>query len=79
MTELPARERVVVTGLGVVAPNGNTVHEFELALRKGNSKFMRRFRQVEAFLQETGRKFSDTDLDTLDLFWEKAKEQEASR
>jgi 3-oxoacyl-(acyl-carrier-protein) synthase len=29
--------RVVVTGLGVVAPNGNGVHDFELALRKGQS------------------------------------------
>ena len=29
--------RVVVTGLGVVAPNGNGLHDFELALRKGRS------------------------------------------
>lgn len=29
--------RVVVTGIGVVAPNGNNVQEFELALRKGLS------------------------------------------
>lgn len=29
--------RVVVTGLGVVAPNGNGVQEFESALRKGRS------------------------------------------
>ena len=29
--------RVVVTGLGVVAPNGNGVRDFELALRKGQS------------------------------------------
>ncbi len=31
------RHRVVVTGLGVVAPNGNGAREFELALRKGKS------------------------------------------
>jgi 3-oxoacyl-(acyl-carrier-protein) synthase len=29
--------RVVVTGLGVISPNGNGVAEFELALRKGRS------------------------------------------
>ena len=30
-------ERVVVTGLGVLSPNGNGVRDFELALRKGRS------------------------------------------
>ena len=29
--------RVVVTGLGVLAPNGNGLRDFELALRKGRS------------------------------------------
>jgi len=29
--------RVVITGMGVVAPNANNVHDFELALRKGAS------------------------------------------
>ncbi|MEN8206064.1 MAG: nucleoside triphosphate pyrophosphohydrolase [Pseudomonadota bacterium] len=53
--------------------------EPELALRKGNRKFMRRFQQVEALLQEAGQKFTDTDLDTLDYYWEKAKELEAAR
>ena len=51
----------------------------ELALRRGNSKFTRRFRRVEEFLQEAGRKLSETDLDTLDYYWDRAKEQEASR
>ncbi len=31
------KRRVVVTGMGVIAPNGNGVPEFELALRKGRS------------------------------------------
>jgi 3-oxoacyl-(acyl-carrier-protein) synthase len=31
------RRRVVVTGLGVLSPNGNGVGDFELALRKGRS------------------------------------------
>ena len=38
--------RVVVTGLGVIAPNGNGVGEFESALRKGRSGI--RFQQVMA-------------------------------
>ena len=29
--------RVVVTGLGVIAPNGNGTRDFEMALRKGQS------------------------------------------
>ena len=32
-----ARTRVVVTGLGVLAPNANRVSDFEQALRKGAS------------------------------------------
>ncbi len=31
------RTRVVITGMGVVAPNGNSPHDFALALRKGRS------------------------------------------
>jgi 3-oxoacyl-(acyl-carrier-protein) synthase len=31
------RRRVVITGLGVIAPNGNGIRDFELALRKGQS------------------------------------------
>jgi 3-oxoacyl-(acyl-carrier-protein) synthase len=38
--------RVVVTGLGVIAPNGNGVSEFESALRKGRSGI--RFQQIMA-------------------------------
>lgn len=38
--------RVVVTGLGVIAPNGNGAGEFESALRKGRSGI--RFQQVMA-------------------------------
>jgi MazG family protein len=51
----------------------------EVALRKGNSKFMRRFQQVEEYLQVAGQKLSETDLDTLDYYWERAKEQDVSR
>ena len=42
--------RVVVTGLGVIAPNANGVGEFELALRKGRSGLSRREEMAEAGL-----------------------------
>ena len=42
--------RVVVTGLGVVAPNGNGTQEFELALRKGRSGLRRNASKEEAGL-----------------------------
>jgi len=41
--------RVVVTGLGVIAPNGNGVAEFLLALRKGRSGL-----SFQASMQEAG-------------------------
>jgi len=40
--------RVVITGLGVIAPNGNGVAEFELALRKGKSGLALQPAMVEA-------------------------------
>ena len=40
--------RVVITGLGVIAPNGNGVAEFELALRKGKSGLSLQPSMVEA-------------------------------
>jgi len=40
--------RVVVTGLGVIAPNGNGLREFELALRKGRSGIRRHPKMEEA-------------------------------
>jgi 3-oxoacyl-(acyl-carrier-protein) synthase len=41
--------RVVVTGMGVVAPNANGVHNFELAIRKGQSGL-----RANAAMQESG-------------------------
>ena len=40
--------RVVVTGLGVIAPNANGVADFELALRKGRSGIKHQESMVEA-------------------------------
>jgi 3-oxoacyl-(acyl-carrier-protein) synthase len=38
---------VVVTGLGVIAPNGNGTRDFEMALRKGRSGIRRNEKMVE--------------------------------
>jgi len=50
----------------------------ERALRQANSKFTRRFHQVEALCREAGKSITQTSLDTLDLYWEKAKQTERS-
>ena len=44
----PDEQRVVVTGLGVLAPNANNVRDFELALRKGVSgiRFLERLEEL---------------------------------
>ena len=42
------KRRVVVTGMGVVAPNANGVNDFELALRKGSSGLRRNQAMEEA-------------------------------
>ncbi len=43
-------ERVVVTGLGLIAPNANGAAEFELALRKGRSGLSHRKEMADAGL-----------------------------
>ena len=48
----------------------------EFALRQANHKFTRRFHQVEALCRKAGKSITETSLDTLDLYWEKAKQTE---
>lgn len=48
----------------------------EDALRKGNSKFVERFRSVEAGLARDGRTPSDATLEEMDELWEAAKRAE---
>jgi MazG family protein len=48
----------------------------EAALRQGNEKFSRRFRTVEAMCAEAGHAVAETDLDTLDVYWDRVKELE---
>ena len=50
----------------------------EAALRQGNRKFARRFRMVEKLSEAAGMTVAETDLDTLDTYWEQVKELEAA-
>lgn len=48
----------------------------EVALRHGNDKFERRFRQVETSLRDAGKSPEDCSLDELEEQWDAAKKTE---
>lgn len=48
----------------------------ELALRRANAKFTRRFRAIEAALAAQGRRPEDSDLAEMDALWDRAKKIE---
>ena len=48
----------------------------EAALRHGNAKFEKRFREMEARLAETGGKFDGMRLDEMEELWRRSKENE---
>ena len=48
----------------------------ELALKKTNRKFRRRFQQVESKLQESGRGAQQASLDELEILWQSVKLEE---
>jgi MazG family protein len=50
----------------------------EAALRQANQKFSRRFGMVEKLSEAAGATVAETDLDTLDYYWDQAKELEAA-
>ena len=50
----------------------------EAALRQGNRKFSRRFRMVEKLSEAAGMTVAETDLDTLDCYWDQVKELEVT-
>lgn len=52
--------------------------EPELALRRANAKFSRRFRALETRLRERGETFDDHDLASLDRLWDAVKAEEVS-
>lgn len=45
----------------------------ENALRKTNSKFIRRFKYVEEKIKGMGKKLSDSNLREMDYYWEESK------
>ena len=48
----------------------------EIALKKANAKFGRRFRAMERLAQENGREFKDLPREEMEAFWNAAKESE---
>ncbi|MCW8345160.1 nucleoside triphosphate pyrophosphohydrolase [Vibrio sp. ZSDZ65] len=50
----------------------------EVALRKANNKFSRRFKGVETCVSERGKLLTDFTLQELDGFWNDVKKQEKS-
>ena len=48
MSAKDERTRVVITGLGVIAPNANGVADFDMALRKGRSGLKHQETMAEA-------------------------------
>jgi len=50
----------------------------ETALRRGNKKFIRRFRYLETRVKEQGRELKDATLAEMDALWEEAKSNERS-
>ncbi|WP_413110966.1 nucleoside triphosphate pyrophosphohydrolase [Thaumasiovibrio sp. DFM-14] len=49
----------------------------EIALARANKKFERRFREVEKSVLQEGKQLVECDLETLDNWWRKVKENEA--
>ncbi|MGB5530431.1 MAG: nucleoside triphosphate pyrophosphohydrolase [Ignavibacteriaceae bacterium] len=45
----------------------------ENALRRTNSKFIRRFSYVESKLKDLGKKLADSNLQEMDKYWEESK------
>jgi len=45
----------------------------ENALRRTNSKFIRRFGYVESKINDSGKKLSDSNLKEMDKYWEESK------
>ncbi len=48
----------------------------ESALRRGNAKFERRFRRIEALLAEAGRAPDQSSLEEMDRLWDAVKAEE---
>ncbi len=51
----------------------------ELALKKANQKFMKRFHYIEKKLQERGMDIERVSLDEMEALWEQSKNEEEWR
>jgi MazG family protein len=51
----------------------------ESALRGANAKFVRRFRKIEAWLAESGRRPEDSNLEEMDALWNRARAEDKKR
>ena len=51
----------------------------EIALKKANAKFSRRFRGMEKMARKNGREFKDLPREEMEAFWEAAKGTEGKR
>ena len=51
----------------------------EIALKKANAKFSRRFRAMERMARKNGREFKDLPREEMEAFWEAAKRPEGKR
>ncbi|KAB2814877.1 nucleoside triphosphate pyrophosphohydrolase [Phaeocystidibacter luteus] len=47
----------------------------EMALERTNKKFISRFKFMEAAIREDGKSMDDMDLQQLDVYWDKAKQE----
>ena len=48
----------------------------EIALKKANAKFSRRFREMERLTRQNGREFKDLPREEMEAFWDAAKKSE---
>src|SRR5437899_4636196 len=48
----------------------------EIALKKANAKFSRRFRAMERLARENGQEFKDLPREKMEAFWEATKRAE---
>jgi uncharacterized protein YabN with tetrapyrrole methylase and pyrophosphatase domain len=48
----------------------------EIALKKANAKFARRFRAMERLAQKSGREFKDVPREEMETYWDAAKKLE---
>src|SRR6266849_842568 len=51
----------------------------EIALKKANAKFSRRFREMERLTRQNGREFKDLPREEMEAFWDAAKKSEGKR